>query len=415
MAINLDKSTKEKLYFYEDRGNTYGPFTLSVLLTKINSDTLVFREGIDWTIAKEIPELKNHFVSKKIIEKKEQPTQTNTIQPIIETKKSNNGGLWAFIILLIVAGIGYYFYNQYHTIANENTAPIDSAIAEANTLSDYEIFDIEAIRNYKPTDEQKIIASGLFEEAKFLMSNQNFTEVIFKLKESLKNSPEAKTYFQLADAYLKTNDFDRSEQCLQLSNYMDYQPKSDLDNKLILIHLMQGNLDVVTTEINNQIAINKNYLTKLEEDTLFYSYRQTENYFLLIEKNAIFDSINEKSIYPNIIANYYQAINNKTMDADDFYSENVNLYITTRNTNPSEINEIINSEVEYVDEKVSLIGSRVIISAVNSRQAWINYSCYRTSRKQFQTCRIKVEFIFNEQNEITSYKQLLVRDLKFKK
>ena len=59
MALNLDKSAIEKQYYYEENGNTYGPFSLSVLLSKINANTSVYREGIDWAEAKEIAELKN--------------------------------------------------------------------------------------------------------------------------------------------------------------------------------------------------------------------------------------------------------------------------------------------------------------------------------------------------------------------
>ena len=103
------------------------------------------------------------------------------------------------------------------------------------------------------------------------------------------------------------------------------------------------------------------------------------------------------------------------MDANDFYSENVNQFINRKNTNPSDINEIINSNTEFVDSKVNLIGSRVIISGVNSRQAWVNFSCYRTSKNKYQSCRIKIEFIFDDQNKIYSYKELEIKDLKFTK
>ena len=101
MAINIDKSGIEKQYFYEENGNTYGPFSLSILLNKINANTLVYREGIDWTEAKEIAELKNYFKVEKVIEKKEPSKETNRTKPIVEGKKSNNAGLWFLIILLI--------------------------------------------------------------------------------------------------------------------------------------------------------------------------------------------------------------------------------------------------------------------------------------------------------------------------
>lgn len=131
MALNLDKSAIEKQYFYEDLGNTFGPFTLSILLTKITADTLVYREGIKWTKAKEIPEIKNYFESKKLVEKKIRSNQVNFIKPIIETKKSTNRGLWIFIILLSLVGISCFFYNQNKIILNENSMPIESRIYDS--------------------------------------------------------------------------------------------------------------------------------------------------------------------------------------------------------------------------------------------------------------------------------------------
>ncbi len=415
MALNLDKSAIEKQYFYEEKGNTYGPFSLSVLLSKIKANTRVYREGIDWTEAKEIAELKNYFKVEKIIEKQNPQKQANITKPIVEQKKGNNGGIWFFIILLVLAGVGYYFYNQNTAIVPEITASIDSVKLEAKTLTDFEIFDFEVVRNYKPTDEQKNIAPNLLNEANAAMLNQNFTEAISKYKESLKNAPQAQTYFLLSNAYLKSNDFTRSEQCLQLATSMDYQPKSELDYKLISIHAIQGNYELVKSELLNELNFNPTILNNVEKDTTFYSFRNSLNYLQIIEKNAIFDSVIEESIYLSIIMNYFDAMNNKTMDANNFYGENVNQFINRKNTNPIEINEIINSNSDFVDSKVNLIGSRVIISGVNSRQAWINFSCYRTSKKKFQSCRVKVEFIFDDQNKIISYKELEIKDLKITK
>lgn len=432
MAINLDKSAIEKQYYYEENGNTYGPFCLSILLSKIKSNTPVYREGIEWTEAKEIDELKHYFKVEKVIEKQEPSKQTNIPKPIVEVKKSNNGGLWFFIILLIVAGVAYYFYNQNvessielaeikktyrdlvnETVSSENTTPIDSVKVVAYTLSDFELFDLQVIQNYKPTDEQKIIALNLLDEANLAMENQDYTQAIAQYKETLKNVPQAQTYFLLSNAYLKNYDFSRSEQCLQLAGNLDYQPKYELDYKLISIHSLQGNYGLVNSELLNLSNANPKILDKVENDTIFYSYRNSPSYLKIIEKDAVFDTINEESIYPNIIANYYKAMNNNTMDANVYYSEYVSQYINKKNTNPSEINQIINSSSEFIDLEANVIGSEVIISGLNSRQAWVNLSCYRTSKKKFQTCRVKVEFVFDSENKINSYKELEVKDLKF--
>jgi len=72
MAINLDKKDKnpsfnldknEVDYYYSKNGKQYGPYVKKDILTKIDSNTLVWREGIEWTNASKLEEFKNHFQS----------------------------------------------------------------------------------------------------------------------------------------------------------------------------------------------------------------------------------------------------------------------------------------------------------------------------------------------------------------
>ena len=68
MALDLKKvETEERIYYYSDNGNAIGPFSLSGLLEKIGPETLVYREGIDWTNAKEVQELKKFFKVEKVV------------------------------------------------------------------------------------------------------------------------------------------------------------------------------------------------------------------------------------------------------------------------------------------------------------------------------------------------------------
>lgn len=58
-------------YFYVDiHNNSQGPFKQSDLMKIINEDTVIWREGIEWTEAKKIPELKNYFSIEKNFVKK---------------------------------------------------------------------------------------------------------------------------------------------------------------------------------------------------------------------------------------------------------------------------------------------------------------------------------------------------------
>ncbi len=78
MAIDLNKDKNELKYYYSENGATLGPFSLPQLLEKIEADTLVYREGIDWTNAKDVEELRKFFKAQ----------QTTTSDNIINTNLS---------------------------------------------------------------------------------------------------------------------------------------------------------------------------------------------------------------------------------------------------------------------------------------------------------------------------------------
>ena len=90
MSLDLNKKKAVVDYYYSDaNGNTVGPFTLEELLPKINKDTLVYHQGINWTNADRLDELKGHF--------------KNTAN----TKKIGKASLAIFGILLLVIAIKY--------------------------------------------------------------------------------------------------------------------------------------------------------------------------------------------------------------------------------------------------------------------------------------------------------------------
>jgi uncharacterized membrane protein YhaH (DUF805 family) len=61
MAIDLNKDKNELKYYYSENGATLGPFALPQLLEKIDAETLVYRDGIEWTNAKDVEELRKFF------------------------------------------------------------------------------------------------------------------------------------------------------------------------------------------------------------------------------------------------------------------------------------------------------------------------------------------------------------------
>jgi tetratricopeptide (TPR) repeat protein len=415
MAIKLDKSEIEKKYYYEENGNTYGPFPLSILLTKINYNTLVFSEGTEWAEAKDVDELAKYFKFKNIDEKEVPASSLDADYDefIVEKKSSSSLVLWVLIGVFAIGFIGFYIYKQ----SNAKTigaSTSDSLNLSEKKLTEFEIFNLGVVQNFKPTDQQKNTAASLLEDGNNSLGIKSYIEAINFYKESLMNFPQAQTYFKLSEAYLGTNDFDRSYESLQLASNLDYQPKSELDYKLISILSAKGNFEQVKNEIITLANSYPDLIYKINNDSFFYTFRSSPYFLDIIEKDVAVDSVREDSNYLNTILTYYELMNNKQMNANDFFNENVSQYINKKNITPEDVNKIIYSNSDFIDPKASVIGSRVFVSGVNSRHVWLNFKTYRNSKKKYQTCRVKVEFVFDDQNKIISLKELEVKDLLFK-
>jgi hypothetical protein len=128
MAIDLNKDKNELKYYYSDNGATLGPFTLTQLLQKIEADTLVYREGIDWTNAENIEELNEYF-------QKETVDIINSVKSSNQEDKSPQKSKYRFVIplliILVFAGVVFAaFFNKNNNTANPafNNKPIEAKI-----------------------------------------------------------------------------------------------------------------------------------------------------------------------------------------------------------------------------------------------------------------------------------------------
>jgi hypothetical protein len=138
------------------------------------------------------------------------------------------------------------------------------------------------------------------------------------------------------------------------------------------------------------------------------------------------DFYNEIPSYPNnysniiteIITNYYDDLNNNNFNAENYYAKNVEQFISIKNTNPNNINSLINDNdyqdgVSTIDESsIKLIDS----DSNNYYSCWsfnLNYQCFRPSKGKYQKCNITIYLGFDENNHIVSYKEKKIRNLKF--
>ena len=84
MDITKKDQTTEILFYYSENESTLGPYNVAQLLERITPDHLVWRDGMEWTAAKNVPELAKFFqrVSAPINAPEPQPSSYQTfVQP----------------------------------------------------------------------------------------------------------------------------------------------------------------------------------------------------------------------------------------------------------------------------------------------------------------------------------------------
>jgi hypothetical protein len=129
---------------------------------------------------------------------------------------------------------------------------------------------------------------------------------------------------------------------------------------------------------------------------------------------------NYSNIISEIITNYYIDLNNNNFNAENYYAKNVEQFISIKNTNPNNINSLINDNdyqdgVSTIDESsIKLIDSDS--NSNNYYSCWslnVDYQCFRPSKGKYQKCNITIYLGFDENNLIVSYKEKKIRNLKF--
>lgn len=404
MAFNLEKKELKTDWFYSVNENQFGPFELVDLIPKIEKETLVWREGIEWTKASEVPEL-NKFFEKKY--SRPEQIEMNT-QPIAEEKKNKISKSWVFAAIVFVGLVffGYQFYKK------ETPLPVKPVSQDSGTvLNEFDIFDFEVIKKFKPSSNQMDLASLNLNQAREFGMRNDYYNAITKYKECLRNDPKAFVFMELLDMYWKVSDFDKCELCASMASNLDFQPRSEISKKLMLVHAVQNKFGLLTSEIRTQSTTDYSIMSFIDTDSLFRDFRKSKDYLSIIENNSISDST---SSYFNTIISYYNDLNYGSMNAFAYFSPQVEQYITMRNNvTPDDINVLWENNSEFLNGNSRIIGRRCFVTAPNKREVWIEFKCYRASKQKMQDCRVKVEFVFDEQGFIQSYKEVQVKDVKF--
>jgi len=109
-------------YYYIKNNQQVGPVRLHQLLKDINGETLVWRDGIDWSKAREVDELKNYFhevIKEVVVDKKDNEHPAPA--------KKNYTPLLLFVIIGVIAAVtAYFFLKDQEPLGPEKCKPIKS-------------------------------------------------------------------------------------------------------------------------------------------------------------------------------------------------------------------------------------------------------------------------------------------------
>jgi SH3-like domain-containing protein len=119
-----------------------------------------------------------------------------------------------------------------------------------------------------------------------------------------------------------------------------------------------------------------------------------------------------------LMTHYYDENNQGILSAKNFFDPFVEQFITKTNTNPSEIQAIIDNNEEFL-EKSTTLDTRSFryartVNGIDYFDYWLFFHCYRVSKQKIQECRINIEIGMTSTGKIRSYVEKNVTDLVFK-
>lgn len=123
---------------------------------------------------------------------------------------------------------------------------------------------------------------------------------------------------------------------------------------------------------------------------------------------------NKKALTEHI-KEMYKDIMNNNFNASDYYSDNVDIFLTRKNIKSSEITKLYRNEKEYINQKFTIINdtySYEVTDNITYYRYTVDYNCFRVSKNKNQSCKMYIEIGMGEDG-IISYKELKVENINF--
>ncbi|MEI7597534.1 MAG: hypothetical protein WCK02_17430 [Bacteroidota bacterium] len=127
--------------------------------------------------------------------------------------------------------------------------------------------------------------------------------------------------------------------------------------------------------------------------------------------------ITKEETKPNlksIIEQVYSSMQNSTFDANQYFVDNIDRFISMKNTSPAKINTYINNSFykEFQNPSYIIEENGYSEEKIETGEYKITFieklNCFRISKQKNQILRTKIEVIFNTNNKIRYWKHLQI-------
>ncbi len=349
MSIKINKGGELGKYFYSKDDVIYGPIKLDELLQRVDENTLVFYNGIDWTKANELPELK------KFIHDTPRPPVIPVEEILYDAPKSSNKAfLYLIIIALIILGVIYL-------ISKKNTNPVEITADSVSNAIDTTSLIASPVA--APVDAYTTILS-VRKIGKEQLDNLTLSDLIIYQNDILARHGYIFESQSEIDHYKANNWYN------PVNNYLA-ATSSFSDIEKYNFNAIQEKLNVFSTEIRTIVT---SYFQSISDKSFNATnfFAEKVDYFIT-KKNVTPWDINEE-----MKSHYNEFVDSKFTFAEDF-------------------------EITYHE---SIAGTNYV-----SFKGF--FEAFRASKNKKQECLVTIKIGLNRNNKIVYYKEEKIENLKF--
>jgi hypothetical protein len=162
-----------------------------------------------------------------------------------------------------------------------------------------------------------------------------------------------------------------------------------------------GNMESLVSnngDLKIQLDEIRNLRLKIDEKRNSLHFENSES--INDRKNSVYSTLN--SFYSNKESGYFDAYN--------YFTYNVDQYLTSKKLSPTDINLINSKQNDYIDKTTKVIEETLHIKEVKDEiETWTystEFKAFRPSLEKFQICNVWFEIKINNKLKINSYKEI---------